>query len=93
MMEDGRRSVMKVSLGMMNGATSVAPDYSMLKAALVAAQAATPTSQANRVPTPAMVDPHMALHALFSEKTDLPSPAAALGHRFSSDVPENEDRA
>lgn len=84
---------MKVSLGMMDGATQIAPDYSMLKAALVAAQAATPTCQANRAEPPKAIDTHAALHALFSEETDLPSPAAALGHRFSSDAPKNEDGA
>ena len=83
---------MKVSIGM-NGATPIAPDYSMLKAALVAAQAATPTCRATRTERSAAVDPHAALHALFSQETDLPSPAAALGHRFSSDAPKTEEGA
>ncbi|PZU10836.1 MAG: hypothetical protein DI605_04190 [Sphingomonas sp.] len=76
----------------MKGAKSIAPDYSMLKAALVAAQAATPTGRVNLERGEAPVDPHAALHALFSSETGLPSSAAALGHRFSTDAPDPEDK-
>jgi hypothetical protein len=83
---------MKVSIGM-KGATPIAPDYAMLKAALVAAQAATPTGRANRVPKAAAVDPHAALHALFSSEAEIESSSAALGHRFASDAPKPEESA
>jgi hypothetical protein len=80
---------MKVSIGM-QGATPIVPDYSMLKAALVAAQAATPTGRANLVRPEEPVDPHAALHALFSSKSGIESSAAALGNRFHTDAPDPE---
>jgi hypothetical protein len=83
---------MKVSIGM-NGATPIAPDYSMLKAALVAAQAATPTGQANLVRPEEPIDPYAALHSLFSSETGIESSAAALGNRFHADTPKPEDDA
>lgn len=83
---------MKVTIGM-NGATPIAPDYSMLKAALIAAQAATPTGQANLVRPEAPVDPYAALHSLFSSETGVESSAAALGNRFHGEAPTPEDEA
>jgi hypothetical protein len=84
---------MKVTIGM-NGATPIAPDYSMLKAALVAAQAATPTGRANRAPKKSKaVDPHEALHALFSNETSAEESAEALDHRFNVDAPRPEEGA
>jgi hypothetical protein len=83
---------MKVSIGI-HGTTPVAPDYSMLKAALVAAQAATPTGRANLVRSEEPIDPHAALHALFSSESGIESSAAALGNRFHTDTPDPEDGA
>lgn len=83
---------MKVFTGH-KGAAPIAPDYAMLRAALMAAQAATPTARANSACEPADFDPHAALHALFASRADLDAPAAALGYRFSTDAPEPEDGA
>ncbi|MDO6416394.1 hypothetical protein Q4F19_18560 [Sphingomonas sp. BIUV-7] len=82
---------MKISLGM-KGATEIAPDYSMLRAALVAAQASTPTARANG-PRPVLPDQHAALHALFASDSELEASAEALGHRFNTDAPKPEDGA
>jgi hypothetical protein len=76
----------------MNGATPVAPDYNMLKAALIAAQAATPTGQAS-CPQEEPADVREALHAVFSSDSGVASPAAALGHRFKADNLNQEDGA
>lgn len=80
---------MKITLGL-TGVAQIAPDYAMLKAALVAAQAATPTGRANTtLATP--TDPHAALHALFSTRNGVQTSAKALGHRFSTGSPDAEE--
>lgn len=66
------------------------PDFETLKAALIKAQAATPTARASVAPTDVPLDAHAALHALFAEKSANAAPADALHHRFGPTAPSGE---
>lgn len=76
--------------GGIDGTTTASPDFAMLKAALIAAQAATPTGKAsaNFQPTGSSRE---ALHALFAGDAAQPTGGATLGHRFSSSGPEVDE--
>jgi hypothetical protein len=72
----------KVDLGL-SGVPASPADYAMLKAALIAAQAATPTARASSAVT-AQPDPRDVLERLFADAVTDPAIAAAIDHRFAS---------
>lgn len=73
-----------------HGETPAHPDFGALKAALIAAQAATPTARASAHPTDTPLDVHAALHALFADRSGKARSADALGHRFGPTSPSAE---
>ena len=80
---------MKIDINLVGTAAAV-PEYEMLKAALLAAQASTPTARASREARSA-VPPHDALEQLFAGEDTSSAVASSLEHRFSREADTSED--
>ena len=82
---------MKIDINLV-GATEEVPDYEMLKAALLAAQASTPTARASREAPPALA-PRDALDQLFGGAASSDQLASSLDHRFAPGADTSGDAA
>lgn len=82
---------MKIDINLV-GTPAALPDYEMLKAALLSAQASTPTARASRE-AGIVVPPHDALEQLFVGKTGSSEVASSLDNRFAREPDTSDDAA